>query len=145
MVDAVYGNDATASIGGLPYLTLSAAITAAAAATLPPSTGTGYTIQLNTGTYTLTTGITIPTGCTIRGASSQTVTIQMTPSVAGTYTMITMGLSSRIEDVTLKMSSSTAGVNLRCVYFPDGTTTSAKIRVCVLNVSSTATDSSTVY
>jgi hypothetical protein len=59
--------------------------------------------------------------------------------------MITMTLNSRIEDVTLKMSSSTAAVNLRCVYFPDGTTTSAKLRVCVLNVSSTAVDSSTVY
>ena len=144
-VDAVYGNDSTASIGGLPYLTVNAAITAAAAAALPPATGSGYTIKILPGTYTLTAGITIPTGCSIRGESTQTTVLQWTPSSAGTYTMITMGTQTRLEDVTINMTTATAAVNLVGIYFPTTTTTSAKVRGCTVTVLSTAVDTSTVY
>ena len=137
-VDQVYGNDSTASIGGLPYLTVDAAITAAAAG------GGAYTIWIMPGTYNLSAGITIPTTCSIRGKSTQTTTIQMT-GVTSSTTLITMSTQTRIEDVALILSSATASTNLVGVYFPDGTPINCKIRGCTMSISSTAIDSSTVY
>jgi len=137
-VDQVYGNDSTASIGGLPYLTVNAAVTAAAAG------GGIYTIEILPGTYNLSAGITIPTTCSIRGKSTQTTIIQMT-GVTSSTTLITMSTQTRIEDVALILSSATASTNLVGVYFPDGTPINCKIRGCTISVSSTATDSSTVY
>ena len=137
-VDQVYGNDSTASIGGLPYLTVNAAITAAAAG------GGIYTISIMPGTYELSAGITIPTGCSIRGKSTQTTTIQMT-GVTSSTTLITHSIQTRIEDVSLILSSASASTNLVGVYFPGGTPINCKIRGCTITVSSTATDSSTVY
>jgi hypothetical protein len=46
-----------------------------------------------------------------------------------------------MEDLTLNLSSS-ANVNLTGVYFPGGTPTTAKVRACVINVTSTSTSSS---
>jgi hypothetical protein len=132
-VDAVNGNDSTASVNGLPYLTVNAAITAIGA-----TGGQGYTVWIMPGTYNLSAGgITIPPSTAIRGMSLQTTTLQMS-NVTTSTTLVTMGSQTRIEDVTLSLSSATSGANLIGVYFPNTTTTSSKVRACVLNVQSTA-------
>jgi hypothetical protein len=136
IVDAVNGNNSTASPGGLPYLNVQNAVAAATS---------GQTVWILPGTYTLSSGITIPTGVSIRGASTQTTILQMTPTTTGTHTMITMGAQTRLEDVTVNFTTSTTGASLIGVYFPLSTSVTAKIRTCVINVSSTAADSTFIY
>ena len=55
-----------------------------------------------------------------------------------------MGTNTRLEDVTLTLSSS-SNVSLTNVYFPDGTTNNAKLRTMVINTTSTATGSNNIY
>jgi hypothetical protein len=140
-VDAVYGNDSTASVGGSPYLTIEAAISAISAAG-----STGKTIWVLPGTYTLSAGITIPSGSSIRGLSLQTVVIQML-SVTSNTTLVTMGENTRLEDVTLKLTSSEHHT-LTGINFPGTTTTTAKLRTSIVTVdnsSASFTGSSDVY
>jgi hypothetical protein len=84
-VDAVYGIDASGNRGGLPYLTVGAAVAAAQS---------GDTVWILPGTYNLEAGITIPSGISIRGLSVQTVILQMLTVTAAT-TLITMGENTR--------------------------------------------------
>ena len=126
VVDIVGGNDSTASINGNPFSTIQGAINASVA---------GTTIWVMPGTYNLPAGITLKSNTSLRGISLQGVIIQMTGVVADT-TLITMGTSTRLEDVTLNLSS-TLDVNLTAVYFPSATATTAKVRVCLINVIST--------
>ena len=126
-VDQYYGNDAVASPGGFPYATVNAAVAAATS---------GTNIWVMPGVYNLTSGITLPTGVSLRGASTQTVTIQML-NVTSSTRLVTMGNSSRIEDITLlltSVNSAIANLILTGVHFPGTTTTTAKIRGCVVNV-----------
>ena len=134
-VDQIYGNDATAALDKykLPFLTINGAIA---------SSMTGDTIYILPGTYN--EAITIPQGVAIRGINVQTVTIQRTNVVVDT-TLVTMGQQSRLEDVTLQLTSATDGVVLIGVSFPDATSQNAKLRVCVVNVTSTAPGSSIAY
>lgn len=63
LVDSVNGNDSAASINGFPFKTVEAGLAAISAA------GTPATLWVMPGTYTLasaTTGLTMPTGCTMR-------------------------------------------------------------------------------
>jgi len=124
-VDAVNGNNSTASIGGSPYLTVAAAITAIGA-------GTGYTVWILPGTYNLTAGITVPNGNSLRGLSVQTTILQMTGVTADT-TLLTMGENTRVEDLTLRLTSA-GHYTLKGIVFPGTTTVTAKIRTCVLTV-----------
>ena len=136
-VDSVYGNDSTASISGLPYLTVNAAVSAAVS---------GCTIWILPGTYTLTSGITVPPGVSLRGLSLQTCTIQMT-GVTSDTTLLTMGENTRVEDLTLNLTSS-GHYTLKGIVFGGTTSTTAKLRTCVLTVNnSTASDigTSNVY
>lgn len=137
VVDAVYGNDLIASVGGSPWLTVGAAVAAV---------GTGQTIWILPGTYTLTTGLIIPAGTSIRGLSLQTTTIQMINVTADT-TLITMGENSRIEDVSLKLTSS-GHYTLKGIVFGGTTTATAKLRTAVVTVDNSAassTGTSTIY
>lgn len=140
-VDDVNGDDATASINGHPYKTVEAALAAAASAGAPA------TVWIAPGTYTLasaTTGLTLPTGCAIRGIAMQTVTIVMNASNAGnTVTMLTMGDSSYIEDVTLKLNSSNATTNLVGIAFSGNTSTTSMVRNTVLTVDNSGLADST--
>ena len=131
-VDAVNGNDSTAAIGGSPYLTVQAAITAIGA-------GTGYTIWILPGTYNLTAGITIPNGNSLRGLSLQTTTIQMLGVTANT-TLLTMGENTRVEDLTLKLTSS-GHYTLKGIVFGGTTSVTAKLRTCLLTVDNSAASS----
>lgn len=121
-VDAVNGNDATATRGGLPYATVQAANAASIA---------GDTVWILPGTYTLTSGITITPGTSIRGISVQTVILQLT-ATANT-TMITMGENTRLEDVRVTLTS-TGHYTLTGIQFPGTTTVTAKLRTTVLTV-----------
>ena len=56
-----------------------------------------------------------------------------------------MNNNTRIEDVTLNLTTSTSGVNLIGIYFTGSSTISAKLRVCILNIFSTASGAGYVY
>lgn len=128
VVDQIYGNDlnATADPFNRPFLTLTAALTKATS---------GMCVYLMPGAYQ--GPITIPTGVAIRGISLQVVSINAL-SVTSATTLVTMGTQTRLEDVTLNLSSS-ANVDLIGVDFPSGTPQTAKMRTMVVNVTSTAT------
>jgi hypothetical protein len=123
IVDAVYGNDNTASVGGLAFRTVNAAISAVSS---------GQTVYILPGTYTLSSGITIPNGVSIRGMSLQTCTLQMV-NVTSATTLVTMGENTRIEDLTLRLTSG-GHYALTGVLFGGTTTQTAKLRTCVLTV-----------
>jgi hypothetical protein len=129
-VDAVYGNDSTASISGTPYLTVDAAVSAATS---------GTTIWVHPGTYSLSAGITLPAGICLRGQNIQTTTIQMLGVTADT-TLLTMGENTRVEDLTLKLTSSEHHT-LKGIVFGGTTSVTAKLRTCVLTVDNSAASS----
>lgn len=126
-VDSVNGNDSTGTRGDAskPFLTVGAALAATGITT-------GDVVFVRPGTYNLTSGITLPTGVTLRGASVQAVTIQMTGVVANT-TLVTMGVSSRVEDVALNLTS-TGHFTLTGVLFPSTTSATAKVRDSTITV-----------
>jgi hypothetical protein len=130
-VDSVYGNDATASVGGSPYLTVQAAVAAVSS---------GMTVWVHPGTYTLSAGITLPDGICLRGQNTQTTTIQMLGVTANT-TLITMGENTRIEDLTMKLTSP-GHYTLKGIVFPGSTNVTAKIRTSVLTVDNSAANNS---
>jgi len=123
VVDSVNGNNSTASINGLPYLTVNAAISAAVS---------GSTVWVMPGTYNLTNGITIPTGSCLRGLNTQTTIIQMANVTADT-TLITMGENTRVEDLTLNLTSAEHHT-LKGIVFPGNSNVTAKLRTSVLTV-----------
>ena len=125
IVDAIYGNDTTATVGGSPYLTVSAAIAAVSA---------GQTVWIMPGTYTLPSGITIPNGTSLRGMSLQTVTLQM--NVTSSTTMITMGENCRVEDLTINLTctGSTDNIVLKGIVFPGTSSQTSKLRTAVVSV-----------
>lgn len=127
-VDSVYGNDtlAPANLYSYPFKTINGAISNVSAT---------QTIHILPGTYNET--VVIPTGIAIRGENTQTVTIQSANSTSNT-TLITMGVNSRLEDVTMNIYSSNS-VDLIGINFPSGTSLTSKLRTTVLNVSSTGT------
>ena len=132
VVDAVNGNNATGSINGLPFLTVEAGLAAITAA------GTPATLWIMPGTYTLasaTTGLTMPTGCAMRGQNTQTTRIVMNASnPGGTVTMLTMAENSRVEDLNLQLNSGSATTNLVGIALPGTSSTTSKLRTAVLTV-----------
>ncbi len=137
VVDAIYGND-TAANAASPYFTLPFQTVQAAVA----KATSGTTIWVLPGTYTLTSGITIPDGCSIRGLSVQTCVLQM--NVTSSTTMITMGANTRVEDLTINLTctGSTNNVVLKGIVFPDAggqsTSQTAKLRTSVVTVRNSA-------
>ena len=121
----IYGNDLTAVIGGAPFSTIQAAITAIGATT-------GVTIWVLPGTHTLAAGITLPNGTALRGLNTQTCTVQMT-SVTATTTLLTMGENCRVEDLTLLLTS-TGHYTLVGIHLGGTTSVTSKLRTCVLSV-----------
>jgi hypothetical protein len=135
IVDAVYGNDlyAATNVYRFPFLTITAAMTAAKS---------GDQVCIYPGTYNET--ITIPTGVAVRGASVQSVVIQKL-NVTTNTTLLTMGVNSRLEDVTLTLTSATNGITLKGVELPSSSPRDSKIRTCVINVTSTASGAANTY
>jgi hypothetical protein len=122
-VDQVNGNDATASPSGLPYKTVNAAVSAVLA---------GDTIWVLPGTYNLSASLVLPNNISIRGLSVQTTIIQML-NVTSNTTLITMGENTRVEDLTLKLTSQ-GHYALTGIEFGGTTTVTGKLRTCVLTV-----------
>ena len=135
------GNDTT-GIGAKenPYLTIDTAITKRL--TLSPLI-TNATIHLASGIYNQTGTITIPANTCIRGANVQSTIIQQLGVIIDT-TLVQMGTQTRLEDVTLTLTSST-NANLIGINYPGDTTTTSKLRTSVVNVTSTSTSTSNVY
>jgi hypothetical protein len=104
-VDAVYGNDSTASPGGLHYATVEAALLAA---------GPQQVVYILPGTYNLTAAITIPNGVIVSGISSNACFINL--NVSANTDMITLNKSNYLENVTLVLSSS-GHYNLTVINF----------------------------
>jgi hypothetical protein len=132
-VDSVYGNDYTASVGGLPFLTIEAALKAVTF---------GQAIYILPGYYNLSAGITIPDGVAIRGISLQVCIIQML-NVRANTTLVTMGNNTRLEDVTLILTSM-GHYTLKGIVFGGITTTNAKVRTTVLTVNNAIASTSGV-
>lgn len=116
-VDAVNGNDTTGTRGDAskPYLTVEKALTVASS---------GDTVVVRPGTYTLSTVIAIPSGVTLKGESRDNCILQM--SVATATTMVTMGTSTRLSSLTLKLTNITSAANIVGVLF-GGTTLSTAV------------------
>ena len=126
-VDSVYGSDTLGAVGTYPFLTISKALSVATS---------GQLVQIMPGTYTQTSNLTIPSGVAIRGAGTQSVTIQR-PNATTSATLFTFGSNCRIEDVTLTLTSSTAvtaGAVYTAVTLDGGNIPSAKLRTMVINV-----------
>ena len=110
-------------MGGLPYLTVAAAVGAVTS---------GQSVWLLPGNHNLSAGLTVPSGVSLRGFSTQTTTMQML-NVGGATTLLTMGTNTRVEDITMKLTSS-GHHTLKGIVFPGTTTANAKLRTSVLTV-----------
>jgi hypothetical protein len=138
-VDSVYGNDTLAASN--PYLNSFKTIESALS-----NVSANQTIYVYPGTYNLSTGITLPSTISLRGVSLQNVIIQML-NVSSNTTLLTMGENTRVEDVTLKLTSSEHHT-LKGIVYPGTTSVTAKLRTCVVSVdnsSASYTGSSDVY
>lgn len=132
VVDQVNGNDITGTINGLSFQTVNAAVTYMGTIPLPAG---GVTCWILPGTYVLTGGLTIPATCSLRGLSLQTTRLTWAATVpGGTATMLTMGENSRVEDVSLTLTSSDATTNLVGVATPGSTSNTSKLRTAVVTV-----------
>jgi len=130
VVDSVNGNDLTGAVNGLPFATPQAAINY-----INTNSLVGVTVWIMPGTYALSAGITIPNTCSLRGLSTQTTRLTLSASnPGGTVTMLTMGENSRVEDLTLTLTSTNATTNLVGVNTPGNTSTTSKLRTCVVTV-----------
>jgi hypothetical protein len=111
---------------------VNAAVTYVAGLTLPAG---GVTIWVMPGTYALTSGITMRDTCSLRGVSLQTTKLTWAASAPGsTATMLTMGENTRVEDVSLTLTSTNATTNLVGIALPGTTSVNSKLRVSVLTV-----------
>jgi hypothetical protein len=133
LVDSVYGNDTTATANphSLPFLTISSALLSAVS---------GDNVQVLAGVYN--EQITIPSGVALTGSSTQVTIIQQLNVITAT-TLITMNTNTRIENFTCSLSSS-GNNNLTGVDFLTGASINAKIRGCVINVTSTTVDAPSI-
>jgi hypothetical protein len=132
-VDAVYGNDTTAAAEPYkkPFLTISSALS---------NVSTGQTVFVRPGTYN--EKLTIPANVAVRGANTQTVTVQQLNTTSNT-TLLTMGSNCRVEDMTFTLTSG-SNVNLTGIDWPSGTPLTSKLRTSVINVTSSDTNSNTI-
>ena len=132
-VDAVYGNDtaAAASPYSVPFLTISAALAATVA---------GNNVIVRAGVYN--ESISIPANVCLTGQSTQAVTLQRLGVTANT-TLVTLNANSRLENFTCTLTSA-GNYNLTGVEYVSGASITAKIRTCVINVTSTTVNAPTI-
>ena len=123
VVDKVFGNNATATRNGLPFLTITAALAAALA---------GDVVWVLPGTYT--ESITIPASVSIVGLDKQRCILDRT-GIGVATDIVTMGGSSGIANMTIT-GSTAAAVQLRGVVFPNVAGT-ARVRNCAISVDHT--------
>src|SRR3990172_2522452 len=133
-VDSVNGNDTTGQRGDFtkPFLTVAAGLAAAQS---------GDQVSVLSGTYNLAAGITIPDGVSLRGSGTSSCIIQML-GVGGATTLVTMGDNTRLEGVTLNLTSS-GHHTLTGVLFGGTSNATAKLRTLVINVDNSAAGAGT--
>ena len=133
-VDSVNGNDTTGQRGDFtkPFLTVAAGLAAAQS---------GDQVSVLSGTYNLAAGITIPDGVSLRGSDTSSCIIQML-GVGGATTLVTMGDNTRLEGVTLNLTSS-GHHTLTGVLFGGTSNATAKLRTLVINVDNSAAGAGT--
>jgi hypothetical protein len=134
-VDQIYGNDSVALQAPytIPFKTIVAALGMASS---------GQTVWIYPGVYN--ENITIPEGVSVRGTSVQTTIIQRL-NVPSSTTLVVMNQNTRLEDVTLNLSSATNGITLIGVNFLSGASVNAKLRTAVVNVTFTGAGGTQVY
>jgi hypothetical protein len=115
LVDKVFGSDAFGARQGHAFATITAALAAAVA---------GDLVLVGPGAYD--ESITIPANVGVRGAQVSAVTIQRLLVVANTD-LVAMGENSRLEDVSLLLTSA-GHFALRGVVFSGTTAATAKLR-----------------
>lgn len=133
-VDSVNGSDVSGAVNGHPFLTVSAALTAA-------SLSTPSQVYVFPGTYSET--IVMPAGVALRGISTKAVTIQQLLVTSATD-LLTMADNCRVEDVTLNLSTN-ANVQIRGVVWPGTTAATAKLRTAVVTVTAGGASASPAY
>ena len=133
IVDAVYGNNTTATADPTryPFLTINSALS---------NVTSGQTVFVRPGTYN--EKITMPAGVALRGANTQTVTVQQLNTTSNT-TLLTMGSNCRVEDMTFTLTS-VSDVSLTGVDWPSGSSLTSKLRGSVINVISSGTGSNQI-
>lgn len=122
----MYGNDSTATVGWLPYLTIQSALAAIQS---------GQQIHVLPGTYTFTG--TLPSGVVLQGRPPCILQYTATSPT----TMITMGEYSLLENFTINLS--TAHVTLTGILFPTTTTTAQLVNVHLTVQNNTASSTGT--
>jgi len=133
-VDQVKGVDGTATLGGRPFLTIGAALTAASAVS-------GACVYIYPGTYN--ESFTIPDNVAVRGQNLRSVIIQQIGVLAATN-MITMGENTRLEDVTVILTSA-LNVPLKGIVFGGTTVATAKVRAAVVRVTNAGAGANFTY
>jgi hypothetical protein len=131
VVDDINGNDGTGSVNGIPFKTINGAISSVGYTA-------GTTIWVMPGTYTLTSPITLVAGTSLRGLSSETVTIQYTASA--NTTLLTFAENCLVEDVTLTLLSS-GHYTLKGIVFGGTTTVTSIFRSSILTVDNSGASS----
>ena len=146
-VDTVFGNDTTGKIATtvldvqMPYKTIGAAMTAAGALA---TANTPVLISLTAGVYN--EAVVFQPWIGLRSPSLQTTIIRML-SVTGDTDLVTMAENTRLEDVTLLLTSSGHHA-LRGIVLPGTTSATSKVRTTVLTVDNSGAStlgSSNVY
>ncbi|MDE2095805.1 MAG: hypothetical protein KGL39_01010 [Patescibacteria group bacterium] len=134
VVDQANGLDSQGMVNGYPFMTISAAMTAAAAFT--PNLVIVYP-----GTYN--EALNVPAGVKVTGASIQTATVQML-GVTTPTTLVTMGANSTLINLQLTLTSA-ANANLVGVAFAGSNNSNAKLRSVSINVTNTGATTATTY
>lgn len=121
IVDQVHGNDATGARSSFPFATITAALAAALA---------GDVVWVLPGTYE--ESITLPASVSVHGLDTQRCILQRTLVTSNTD-LVTMGASTRLENLTMWLTSSEHHT-LRGIVFGGSTSATAKVRNAVLTV-----------
>ena len=135
IVDQINGDDVTGTVNGPSFKTIGAALVQAEE---------GDLVLIFPGEYN--ESIIIPSGVSVRGSSTSVVIIQKMNVIAATD-LVTMGDNSRLEDVTLQLTSA-LHVTLRGIVFPGTTSGTATFNNSILivdNAGAPTLGSSEVY
>lgn len=138
-VDQQHGNDYTGTVNSLPFETINGALAAASP---------GNVVWVFPGTYQ--ESFTIPNGVSVIGMSlggSSSAGVLITENVSVPTDLVTMGENSRLQNVSLSLTSS-SHVQLRGIVFPGTTSATAKVSnvdVMIDNSAAPTNGSSNVY
>ena len=122
----VYGNDSTASVGGLPFATIDTALA---------NVSQGQEVIVLPGIYNLYSSITIPYGVTMRGSGTKSCILQLI-NVNTSLLFVNINDNCIIEDIAFILTSnSTDASTLIGWVFNEGTpTVTSQINRCSMTI-----------